>query len=360
MRSLFKRFLHWYLVQISWRMRRFFPGLPILMWRYLWGSSKEMRIRVHGLFTKPKLDRSWFSKRFSDLIDQQIRAEISIPSSAGGQINILSVTISPDNDIVAFGTKLSGRWRFLDHLELKGGKIYTETIGIRLSEDFRVESFSTVKGTETTNELGIWTDVRATRKPEGYWLTHARGGRPVEPSLNRISAIPLDKSFRVSGPEKIFSSPTNNVRERNWTPIDTGSCGTPKYLYFPAADESGSSEEAALTPLRALKSPISSRLAGGTPLVEIENYGWFCIAHERLTSPIRHYLHYVLGYTRSENGFEMTSVSDSFYFETPLGNEFCTGLVRRDDELLISNQAGNRAFIYSIPIHEFVETFCAQ
>ena len=116
--------------------------------------------------------------------------------------------------------------------------------------------------------------------------------------------------------------PSNQVCEKNWMPIAVGGEFAWIYSVDPTAILSG--------PLRSCPMALDHLRGGAAPAW---GEGNLCVMHEVVTTPTgRVYLH---RFVRLDNRFVVTAVSVAWVFDHH-GIEFCAGIVRDGDELVLS------------------------
>jgi predicted GH43/DUF377 family glycosyl hydrolase len=143
-----------------------------------------------------------------------------------------------------------------------------------------------------------------------------------------IAVVSLDGKWRVRGIRPVRDYEGERT-QKNWMPI-AGRPGHFLYLCDPTIVVDASSDRT-VEVSRHQPPACLVDLRGGSQLIAYED-GWLAITHEVAWRPERVYLHRFVKFGKD---FRVVAISDPWYF-IRIGIEFCAGLARDGDRLVVS------------------------
>ena len=155
--------------------------------------------------------------------------------------------------------------------------------------------------------------------------------------------------YRIEGAVVVdaiaFDSPTQDIHEKNWTPVLKEGVLRFIYSYLPPNILRVDGRDIVLEgPLRKIQGHDAR---GGTPLVEYAN-GYLCLVHQapNMWNGKRSYTHSFVYFSKD---LELLEVSEPFYLQRR-GLEFAAGIAKVDGGIVVSYGVADRAcMVLQIP-----------
>ena len=206
-------------------------------------------------------------------------------------------------------------------------------------------------------QRALRSDPRCARSPGGIQLSYSFASLDgPEPSQSQIATIVVSSNGKPLSSEEIISSPAGH-QEKNWCPIETEASSRPLYVYSldPADNAFLNSRFVELSDELIGESTLP-RLRGGTPWVKLPGDYFVTIVHHTYFEPFRHYTHrFLLGKLQNRR-LVVSLCSSEFCFNNVFDAEFASGLLVRDDAILVSYGYRNKeGWLAEIPLKGFEE-----